>query len=319
MNRLTYKYLVSQIANGVFHLAHQMPNNPDSAHAVYKKYCELCNIPPRKDPELYFGCFIGDDVWFIHPRNCPRGLLLLARRHLSANYRFAKTGPNTELRSVIYNALGFRRPRTTPVCDRLLIPIAKRAKEIPLVPQTSGLYSFKRAMGIEIEGTSPLSRDELNEALPYWTNVVEDRSIRVIHAYHQAAEVRMLMNRAGFDHRIHTICKRLSAVGFTTNRSCGLHVHMDARHLSWDVRQRMQKTMTAWLKLLVELVPESRRNSTYCKLDTKSGRYCAVSIETGGKTPSRCDSTPPQSTRTKSRCGFASSSSLQYYQHPRAN
>jgi hypothetical protein len=50
MTRLSYKYLVSQIENGVFHVAHQMPMNPETAQAVYQKYCQLCNIAAPKIP-----------------------------------------------------------------------------------------------------------------------------------------------------------------------------------------------------------------------------------------------------------------------------
>jgi hypothetical protein len=290
MKQLTYNYLVSQIEHGVFHVEHKMPMNPETAEAIYRKYCQLCNIAAPDGPKTYFGFYKSADVWFIHPHSCPRGLQQLARRHLGAlwvasNDKATNNRPdaNANLRAVIYNALGFRR-RKEVIDDPLKRGTpTEKARLIELRPHDKGLYSYKRALGVEIEGTSPLSRRALGEALPYWSNVVNDGSIRTIHTNHEPAEIRMLLNRSTFDQRLHAICKRLNALGFVTNRSCGLHVHMDARHIPFAERRKIQKNMTAWLKLLVELVPESRRDNQYCRLDTKSGRYCAVSIETGGK------------------------------------
>jgi hypothetical protein len=289
MTRLSYKYLVSQIENGVFHVEHKMPMNPETAQAVYQKYCQLCNIAAPINPKPHFGFYKSADVWFIHPNGCPRGLQQLARRHLGQLWVATTPKPDNDydtranLKAVIFNALGFRR-RKEVINDPLKRGTpTEKARLVELRPHDKGLYAYKRALGVEIEGTSPLSRAALEEALPYWSNVVNDGSIRTIHQNHAPAEIRMLLNRATFDQRLSTICNRLTALGFVTNKSCGLHVHMDSRHVPFNERKKIQKNMTAWLKLLVELVPESRRDNHYCRLDTKSGRYCAVSIETGGK------------------------------------
>jgi hypothetical protein len=281
--KITYRQITSQIDNGLFHTATQMPLTSETAIAVYKQYCKLCGVYARENLATYYGYTHGVDMYFIHPNLCPPRLLKLARRHLSAH--FIKTrGPNSvNMKETMYTAFNFARRRAV-IDDPLKRGTPeKKARLIELRPHRKGLYAYDRALGIEIEGTAPMDRGQLTDALPYYTQAVSDNSIRVVNENHEPHEIRMLLNRATFDPRLHRVCNALSAAGFRTNKTCGLHVHMDARHLQMIARKKIQKSMTAWLKLLIELVPESRRNNTYCKLDLASGRYCAVSVETGGK------------------------------------
>jgi hypothetical protein len=202
----------------------------------------------------------------------------ITRRHIGHIIRTKTLG--VSFRGAIYNAIGFQRPRTT---ERAPETITQRARALDLIPTKAGLYAYNRALGIEIEGTSPHSHDSLSDYLPYYTRVVSDGSIRTTISGHTPAEIRILLNRATFDQRLTRVCKALAAAGFATNRSCGLHVHLDARHLDMSTRTKIQRIITRWLALLIELVPLSRRENSYCKLDLRSGRYCAVSVQTGGK------------------------------------
>jgi len=258
-----------------------LPKDSNTATDVLRAYRAATKTfgAESAESDVYCGYLLNSEIWFIHPRSCPVGLSRLARRHIGSVVRAKALGAS--LRHAVYTAIGFRRyPENQPREPRTIV---QRARSIDLAPQDSGLYGYSRALGIEIEGTSPYDHDSLSDYLPYYTRVVSDGSIRTILPNHTPAEVKILLDRATFDQRLTRVCKTLEAVGFSTNRSCGLHVHLDARHLDINTRKKMQRNMTKWLALLIELVPLSRRDNVYCNLDVRSGRYCAVSVQTNGK------------------------------------
>ena len=75
-------------------------------------------------------------------------------------------------------------------------------------------------------------------------------------------------------------CNALAEVGAVVNKSCGLHVHLDARNRNAEtVLKRLIKAQT----LLYQIVPKSRRTNTYCKktnantsVETQRDRYRAI-------------------------------------------
>jgi hypothetical protein len=280
--KITYKQLTAQIdaPEARFCTVTGMPANAETAMVLLRQYQAIIgqNNDEWCSADVFCGYTLGVDIWFIHPRSCPAKLSQIARRHLSAVLR--KLAPNDSFRAAIYDGMGFSRASYSPQPN---LTVIERAREIDLVPTKKGFYGYARALGIEIEGTSPHEHESLAGYLPYYTRVVSDSSIKTIISGHTAAEVKILLDRATFDQRLTRVCKTLNELGFATNRSCGLHVHLDARHLDMSTRQKMQRNMTKWLSLLIELVPLSRRDNSYCKLDLRSGRYCAVSVQTGGK------------------------------------
>lgn len=77
------------------------------------------------------------------------------------------------------------------------------------------------------------------------------------------------------------VCELLGRMGTRVNKSCGLHVHLDMRHVAktaaWDIGFRLESA----LPLLSQCVPESRRNNEYCKMTISrndSDRYCAINM-----------------------------------------
>lgn len=163
-------------------------------------------------------------------------------------------------------------------------PFVQRLAQLELTPNA---MRYQRAIGIEIEGFSPFERHELQDALPYYCRIASDASIRPTGNTH-GAEVRMLLNRSAVEPRLVRALKVLHAHEFQTNRSCGLHVHLHAAHLTTTERQAKQSAMIAWLRLLSNFVPQSRRQNDYCRLDmctatARRNRYAAVNICTGDK------------------------------------
>jgi len=75
------------------------------------------------------------------------------------------------------------------------------------------------------------------------------------------------------------VCKLLNDLGAKVNKSCGLHVHLDARHLDDMEVKSFGRNLGRALPVLAGMVPETRRSSTYCQLQVSStDRYSAVNM-----------------------------------------
>jgi hypothetical protein len=85
--------------------------------------------------------------------------------------------------------------------------------------------------------------------------------------------------------RIFRLCERMQQLGLRVNRTCGLHIHLDARSVSsFDEVVRIGRIMDAWLYALRELLPASRRANDYCKFGiAATDRYRAVNVSSYGK------------------------------------
>jgi hypothetical protein len=88
------------------------------------------------------------------------------------------------------------------------------------------------------------------------------------------------------------LCKALNTLEARVNASCGMHVHLDQRHLRLAsgapsaALQRRANSLQCAVQFLSTLVPKSRSNNTYCKLTPGAwhgGRYHAVNLEAFGK------------------------------------
>jgi len=172
------------------------------------------------------------------------------------------------------------KQRYTPYTTPVVLTAMQRARARKLTPKGRG---YRTAIGIEIEGQSPHDREDLAAALPLFTKVVYDGSIEV-RGSGTAAEVIALLNRDEMEPRLHRLCTKLGQMGFSTNKSCGLHIHIDCRHLSFEQVCVRAKIIDKWIKALVELVPVSRRDNRYCKIGFSShDRYRAVNVTSYSK------------------------------------
>jgi hypothetical protein len=176
-----------------------------------------------------------------------------------------------------------RRNSPGRTMDSLSVTLMQKIKSAELTPKA---LHYQRAVGIEIEGYTP-SRNKLSDKLPYFSRTASDSSINPPYG-NEDCEVRMLLNRGAMEPRLSKILSILNSNTFGHNKSCGLHVHMEASHLSMVDRAKKQMKMIKWLRLLKKFVPESRRDNTYCKLDgdarsLRNSRYAAVNIQTGPK------------------------------------
>lgn len=281
----TYRQIVSNIsdASASFDVVTMLPVDRRSAQILVTEFNRM--FGGRTPSAFYHFELRLEDDYRTHslpePEDCDPRFTRMLRKHLS---RIRCADDWRVHASRIRSALGIALQRrwNAAAQETAATSLLERIRKTPLAPG-SGIYKYSRAIGIEIEGTSPLDREDLEKRLPLYARTAMDGSIRVLRENHYAVEVRMLLERGSYEPRLARVCAALASNGFEVNKSCGLHIHMDARHLSVDARRKIQRVMTAWLKILAELVPLSRRDNSYCRLALNAGRYCAVSTETGGK------------------------------------
>jgi len=158
--------------------------------------------------------------------------------------------------------------------------LSDRARARPLTPKAR---NYRSGIGIEIEGFSAMTKPELTPFLPIYATAVHDGSIRAPHGQNPI-EINALLNRDEMEPKLFRLCAALSKVGFGVNKSCGLHVHLDARHLSFDAVFQKAKIVDKWLKALRELVPLSRQENSYCEFGiSRTQRYRAVNVTSHSK------------------------------------
>lgn len=89
--------------------------------------------------------------------------------------------------------------------------------------------------------------------------------------------------RVGQWARLYAFCSRMQKAGAIVNRTCGLHVHLDTRDTDRSKAQKRARRLKAALPLLLSLVPQSRRENTFCKPSLSyNDRYNAINGTTIG-------------------------------------
>jgi len=157
---------------------------------------------------------------------------------------------------------------------------------------------MNRKFGVEIEATG-VSMTEVARALnaagiptyvegynhqtrSHW-KVVSDASL----AGHLCFElVSPVLQGADGLMQVTTVCKVLTELGAKVNKSCGLHVHVDARDLGRDALARVCKMWMKYESCFDSIVPASRRNNAYCKSNrsqypTLDAAWAAIDAATG--------------------------------------
>lgn len=122
-------------------------------------------------------------------------------------------------------------------------------------------------------------RDELRNKGVHRTHVKADGSLK--DEYGHGVELAIVFNTSYGYEQLTKLCKALSDLGCYVNKTCGLHVHLDSRHLSARRAMRVGKSLGHTLPVLKYMVAPSRLDNTYCKLKvgTLSGdRYCAINM-----------------------------------------
>lgn len=97
-------------------------------------------------------------------------------------------------------------------------------------------------------------------------------------------EITLLFNSADGFEPLNKLCKVLHDAGCYVNKTCGLHVHLDARHLKNKGVKLIGRRLGRALPVLKWIVDPSRHNNTFCQMDvsrftsTHSSRYFAINL-----------------------------------------
>lgn len=111
-------------------------------------------------------------------------------------------------------------------------------------------------------------------------SVKYDSSISVPDADYFSCEVTVLTRLSRPDN-LRQLCTLLNSLGAKVNKSCGLHVHLDARHLTSEQVKAKGVNFERALPVMLSMVPKSRRSNTYCKPSVSNlngSRYYAVNL-----------------------------------------
>lgn len=111
------------------------------------------------------------------------------------------------------------------------------------------------------------------------TNVKDDGSLDAESGYF-SAEITVL-TRLSKPENLRKVCSILNEIGAKVNRSCGLHVHLDARHYSTQKVKSIGGIFSKALPVLLAMVPETRRTNRFCRPSVsalRGERYHAVNL-----------------------------------------
>jgi hypothetical protein len=82
---------------------------------------------------------------------------------------------------------------------------------------------------------------------------------------------------------LNLICSKLNELGCRVNKTCGLHVHFDCRHLKYNQVITLAKRVALVVPALKQMLPSSRQNNQFCEqninLGRGGGRYAFVNVK----------------------------------------
>lgn len=136
-------------------------------------------------------------------------------------------------------------------------------------------FTFNRKFGIEIEAYG-VARSSVEQALqragincqqegynhhtrPHW-KIVSDSSINGRNSFEVVSPI--LKGEAGLL-EVRKVTRILSNLGAQVNKSCGLHVHIDARSFSINTWRKIIKNYATLEPTINAFMPPSRRNNPY--------------------------------------------------------
>ena len=120
-------------------------------------------------------------------------------------------------------------------------------------------------------------KDSIRDARIKGVNVVTDGSLCNDSDSRVGVEFKVLTTIDDMSN-LKKLCEWLSDHEAEVDKTCGLHVHVDARSLSSSERQLLVKRYENSLKFMLAMVPDSRKNNTrYCKAQASfTDRYSAI-------------------------------------------
>ena len=137
--------------------------------------------------------------------------------------------------------------------------------------------TFTRKFGVEFEAFN-ISERRLHEALTAagiqcrisgYSHVDSETTWKIaydssIHGNNTFELVSPILTGEAGLREVEKVCKVLNECGAKVNKSCGTHVHMDARNMPLQQWKRIYKNYIRLENVIDSFMPISRRDNTYC-------------------------------------------------------
>lgn len=95
-----------------------------------------------------------------------------------------------------------------------------------------------------------------------WWKVTGDNSVEGENAFEIVSPI--LEGEAGLK-SLQTVCQVLVSLKAKINKSCGLHIHFDARQFNLSTWKRLFKNWINYQNIIDGMLPPSRRENRYCR------------------------------------------------------
>ena len=160
-----------------------------------------------------------------------------------------------------------------------LLENIEHAMVIPTTSSTMTPRNFDKQFGVEFEAFNvPMTtlKNKLTAAgiqceiagythttTPHW-KIVTDASLRGNHTFELVSPI--LKGEEGLN-ELMKVCMVLKQCGAKVNKSCGTHVHINARNFTLEQWKRIYRNYARLEKVIDRFMPESRRGNknNYCK------------------------------------------------------
>jgi len=138
--------------------------------------------------------------------------------------------------------------------------------EISVQPPVEGdafvLNKFERAVGVEIETIG--NHSDFISLLPDF-RVTSDGSISDTGDDEGFEFISKPMRGDHLFFEIDNICSHLIDNSFWINRTCGLHIHIDARDLFYEELKGIALVARSFERVIFSMMPKSRNGTNWCK------------------------------------------------------
>lgn len=138
--------------------------------------------------------------------------------------------------------------------------------EIEFINKTAAVDCNAVARAINAAGVNCYYAGYNHNTVQQW-KVVTDSSVRNNNGQSGAELVSPPMTMEQFKAQLPIVCEVLKQLGMTANKTCGFHVHHDARDFQVDTFKKLYAMYIRFEDALDTLMPESRRgnNNNYCQ------------------------------------------------------
>jgi hypothetical protein len=137
--------------------------------------------------------------------------------------------------------------------------------EIEFINKNQAVNCNEVARAINAAGVGCAAEGYNHSTRSYW-KVVTDASVKNKNNQPGGELVSPPLKAADMKAQLEVVCRVLSQLGITVNKTCGLHVHHDARDFQVDNFKKLYTMYIRFEDALDTLMPESRRNNnnSYC-------------------------------------------------------